>query len=807
VSGITQTGVEPVSDRGVRTTEALRRTLRFFSAPKDQPRARRATDVLLLVPALIGLAILVGAYPPGDTERALLDFIHSVPDWLQPVWAFAYDLMILWAIVLAAATLLGRRTFLALQVLGAVILALVVALVAARIAIGHWPDIGRTIDGESDSAFPSSRLAESFAVAIVVLPNLVAPLRRTTRSILVFGFVGAVFANGAVPGGNLAGVLIAFVAASGIRLAFGTSAGRPSLNEVRTALAALGVDAEGVEAAERQGEGVFIVHARDSEGRTLYAKVYGRDAYDTQLLSKFWRTLWYRDGGPALGLTRGQTAEHEAFVTLLARNAGVPTVEVVTAGSTPQKDAILVLRGEGRTLSALGKEGLSDERLRQCWRSLSLLGRANIAHLRIDPSTVVALDGEMGLVNFVGATVSPSEEQLMTDKAQLLAATATVVGGERALAAAEDTLGQNGLHELLSYLQVAALSTSLRHALKQSGTDIDELRKLAAAKVGVQDPDLVKLRRISLWSFVQVVLLVLAAYAIITYFGGINWTQVKNDLKDASWAWLVLGFILAQTPRLTQAVGTLGSVPARLPYGPVYALQLATCYLNLALPSAAARMAISIRFFQRQGLSGAIAVASGLINSFANNVVQGVLLVLLLLFSSATISLQLGSPSGDSLRILWLLVGLLVLTVLIVVIVPRFRRAVVGAWGRWWPDLRSSLASLRASNKLLLLFGGNVATEVLFAASLGVFVRAFGYPLPLTTLLVINMSVSLLSTFIPVPGGMGVSEFGLTTGLVAAGLPQETAFAAVLMYRIATFYLPPVWGFFALRWLQRNKYL
>jgi uncharacterized membrane protein YbhN (UPF0104 family) len=763
--------------------------------------------VLLLVPALLGLAILVGAYPPGDTERTLLAFLDSVPGWLDPVWGFLYDLMVLWAIVLAVATLLGRRTFLALQVLGSVILAVVVALVAARIAIGHWPDIGRTIDGESDSAFPSSRMAEAFAVAIVVLPNLVAPLRKTTRLILVLGFTSALFTTGAVPGGNLAGVLIAFVAASGIRLAFGTSAGRPSLNEVRTALAALGVDAEGVEAAERQGEGVFIVHARDSEGRTLFAKVYGRDAYDTQLLSKFWRTLWYRDGGPALGLTRGQTAEHEAFVTLLARNAGVPTVEVVTAGSTPQNDAILVLRGEGRTLTTLGKEGLTDERLRQSWRSLSLLGRANIAHLRIDPSTVVALDGEMGLVNFVGATVSPSEEQLMTDKAQLLAATATVVGGERALAAAEDALGQDGLHELLSYLQVAALSTSLRHALKQSGTDIDELRKLAAAKVGVEDPDLVKLRRMSLWSFAQVVLLVLAAYAIITYFGGINWTEVKTDLKDASWAWLVLGFILAQTPRLTQAVGTLGSVPARLPYGPVYALQLATSYLNLALPSAAARMAISIRFFQRQGLSGAIAVASGLINSFANNVVQGVLLVLLLLFSSATISLEFSSPSGDSLRILWLLVGLLVLTVLVVVIVPRFRRAVVGAWGRWWPDLRSSLAALRASNKLLLLFGGNAATEVLFAASLGVFCRALGHPLPLTELLVINMSVSLLSTFIPVPGGIGVVEFGLTTGLVAAGLPQETAFATVLMYRIATFYLPPVWGFFALRWLQRNKYL
>ncbi|HEV8451684.1 MAG TPA: hypothetical protein VGQ45_09640 [Gaiellales bacterium] len=33
-----------------------------------------------------------------------------------------------------------------------------------------------------------------------------------------------------------------------------------------------------------------------------------------------------------MGLTRAYPAEHEAFLTLLARDAGVPAVEVVMAG-------------------------------------------------------------------------------------------------------------------------------------------------------------------------------------------------------------------------------------------------------------------------------------------------------------------------------------------------------------------------------------------------------------------------------------------------------------------------------------------
>ena len=47
----------------------------------------------------------------------------------------------------------------------------------------------------------------------------------------------------------------------------------------------------------------------------------------------------------------------------------------------------------------------------------------------------------------------------------------------------------------------------------------------------------------------------------------------------------------------------------------------------------------------------------------------------------------------------------------------------------------------------------------------------------------------------------------LVVGLTSAGLPAETSLAAALLYRFVTFYLPPPWGFFALQWLQRNRYL
>ena len=158
----------------------------------------------------------------------------------------------------------------------------------------------------------------------------------------------------------------------------------------------------------------------------------------------------------------------------------------------------------------------------------------------------------------------------------------------------------------------------------------------------------------------------LAGAAVLSFVGGVDFGQFKQALRDASWGWIAAGVIVAQLPRVTQAVATRASVPAQLPLGPVYVLQLATSYMNLALPTSFATMAIGVRFFQRQGVPPAAAVTSSAINSLANNVVQGVMLVALLLFSSATLNLDIGTPSASgATHILFLLLGIAAAVVII----------------------------------------------------------------------------------------------------------------------------------------------
>jgi uncharacterized protein (TIRG00374 family) len=146
----------------------------------------------------------------------------------------------------------------------------------------------------------------------------------------------------------------------------------------------------------------------------------------------------------------------------------------------------------------------------------------------------------------------------------------------------------------------------------------------------------------------------------------------------------------------------------------------------------------------------------------------------------------------------------LVVSVLIVLFVPKVHDKVV-------PGIRSALSGLWAvatdRHKRMELFGGNVASELTYAISLGAVCLAYGVHLNLAQLVFVNTASSVLASLVPVPGGIGAAEAAISASLIAVGVDESTAFAIALTKRLCTFYLPPIWGYFALRWLDDHGYL
>ena len=233
-------------------------------------------------------------------------------------------------------------------------------------------------------------------------------------------------------------------------------------------------------------------------------------------------------------------------------------------------------------------------------------------------------------------------------------------------------------------------------------------------------------------------------------------------------------------------------------------LQFAIRFIALAVPSSAARVALNVRFFQKAGLATSPAIAVGLVDSVAGFVIQVVLLVVIWTAGLATLTISTQGLSTDvNGEVVVGIVILAVIAIALAVLVPRVRRIIAPRLA----EAGEALRVVRSPTKVVELLGGNLVAQVILAMVLGACVRAFGYHLALADLILVNTLASLLSGVLPIPGGIGVMEAAISYGLVAAGVPESAAVSAALLYRMVTFYLPPIWGAYAMRVLRQREYI
>jgi uncharacterized membrane protein YbhN (UPF0104 family) len=92
------------------------------------------------------------------------------------------------------------------------------------------------------------------------------------------------------------------------------------------------------------------------------------------------------------------------------------------------------------------------------------------------------------------------------------------------------------------------------------------------------------------------------------------------------------------------------------------------------------------------------------------------------------------------------------------------------------------------------------------AAVLAVSIRATGAAVPWHDLLLVYGSGIAAQSLNITPGGLGVAEGTLSLALIATGLRASQALAAVLLYRLASFWLVAFAGWLVLLWLRRARH-
>jgi uncharacterized membrane protein YbhN (UPF0104 family) len=790
-------------------------TRRIFGIVPDEAVRRHPSELVRVgVAAALVVITAVLAQHLTELEQAGYDLVVSIPDGLRDLLRAVYLLGTVGVLVgLTVAVLVAKRLRFTLVLVVAGLLAF-----GAGVALQALVDSGPTrsaagMDDYATPTYPVVLLAVSNAVVLVASSYLTRTARHLVMTLLALASIAAFLLTVGLSADIVGALALGWGIAALVRFAVGSPAGTPSVAEVTGALKELGVEVSELRLLDEQiwGESRFAAHEiGDTTGHPLYVVVIGRDASDARLLSKVWRFVWYKDSGPAMFLTRLGELEHRAYVLLRAAQADVPVAEVVAAGTAGEdEDAVLVTRQQvGRTLPTLSPEEVTDDLLELVWTTVQRLHSARLVHGSLSADNILVRDDRVVVLTELSrASTVPTPVRVGLDRVQLLATTAALVGEERALAAALAVLGKEGLADLLTFLEPAALSAPVRRDLDEEKKLLARLRERGAELTGVEAPTLVPLRRVSASSVLMAAGAILGVYLLIGQFSDVP--DLGDIVRGSEKGWIVVTALLSQLPQFAGAFVMLGSVATQLPYGPTLAVQFANNFTGFVAGSVGTT-AMVIRYFQRQGLAVAIAVSSGVLKTVSSMVVEAILVVIALIFTWGDFDLasagNSGSGGGDGSTLILVLIIVAGVAIGAVVTVPKLRKRVHSVVAPQLAAARTNLKQIAGMPvKMLQLFGGNLASELLFAMVLLSALHAYGESLPLLQVVLINSFASLIGGLAPIPGGMGVVEAGLIAGFTAAGIPQAEATAATFTARTFTTYLPPIWGWFALNWLRRRS--
>jgi uncharacterized membrane protein YbhN (UPF0104 family)/tRNA A-37 threonylcarbamoyl transferase component Bud32 len=773
----------------------------YFAGSRDQPRARRAADA---VAAGIGLVIVLWTAanvgePTSTSNEWILNLLEPLPTWFDQIWKIGYFFGLLMVIALFIAAIWNKRRHLLRDMTIAAAVSVVVAFLLAW-WLGDsvpvvFPEVTRVSD--PDAAFPIIRVAAMTAIIMVAAPNLTRPVR-------LFGWtmVGIVAVSGfglgyGLPSDALGAIGLGLVAGGSTLLLFGSPRGYPDADEIAAALTELGVGIADLELVPNQSWGVRTLRGTLQNGRSVEVLAYGRDAADTRIAAKTWRSIWYRESDRTVSFSRFQAVEHEALAMLMAAQHGVNTQEPLAVGVAGDDMALLAVSADGIPLV-----DPTPDQMAAAWTEVVKLHDAGMAHGSLRLAALSAEDGNLVLGDLSHAALNANETQRSVDIVSLLYESAVVADADAAVAAAVPIVAHDDLVRALAYMQVPALTPDQRKLVDKPKVFVRGLRKAIVEATGAEPPEPAKLRRVRPKDLIMPALSLIAAYALIGLLADIDFVAVWDVVRDATWAWIILGFFVGQTVFLPEGTGMLFATGYPLPMKPLVVLQLAVKWIGLAVPSAAGRIAMNTLFLRKYGVPPTIAVTQGAIDGLSGFVVEAG--ILLIAFIASDISIEIDVDDVPWGVILLLLLVVVIGVVLLIWRARRLREMVLPVAKEAWGSVSEVLTSPK---RTLGLLGSNLASRIILAIVLYLILQAIGTPLPLVTCLIVTVATNLLAGLVPIPGGIGVAEAVLTSFLVFAGLDQDSAFAAAIVFRMTTFYIPAGEGFFATKWLEAGDYI
>ncbi len=773
-------------------------------------RLRRPIDLLRMLTA-VGTAafILAIAYFASAAAAGLESDLTKASDSIPGVIIVAANVIGLLGVlalpIAAAFDLMIRRRgrLLSEALAGLVVAVILTSLIAWLITRYPNPRLLLTLTGQdSPGQLPPLNAILAGLVAFITIARLIERPRFGPISIVV---VAAIVLANIVTGGITAtalvlSILLGWAIGLAMRYALGTPTTRPSGLAVATALEEVGYPVTVLRAHREFSAGRRYV-ATTRARQTLNVLVLDRDLEGAGVAASIWRTLRVRDDSAPSRLSMRKRLERTALQAYAGQAAGAPTPELLAAVQVNEDAALLAFpRIDGRTFEQIGAD-LTDADLDKAWRAVRSLHDRGITHRSLTAGHLLRDDdGDVWLLHTEEGAIAASDVAARVDLAELLCTLSLLTDPDRAVASGQRVLGPLRLAKALGVLQPIALSSETRRAMRKRRDLLVHLRDLLLEMSPNPEPEQVELERLRPRMLFTVVAGTVAGYILLTQLAQVNLTTL---VQDASWGWALVALLLSGLTYVAAAMALEGFVPERLQFLRTFQAQLAASFATLISPPTLGAVAVNLRYLQRTGVHPALGAASVGVSQVMAFVVH---LVLLLGFGVIAGTRQESDFTPPSWAI-FVLVGALLAAVLLLLLPPTrawITRRIRPIFQQVGPRL---LTLLQQPRKLAVGVGGIMLLNIGYCACLIACVWAFGGSAPLAAIAVVYLAGATIGQAAPTPGGLGAVEAALSAGLTATGIPGGLAVSSVLLFRLVTFWLPTVPGWFAFNSLQKAELL
>jgi uncharacterized membrane protein YbhN (UPF0104 family) len=759
-------------------------------------RVRRPADLLSALLSLAAVVIVIGsihALPLGSTELSgyVSDFLQNIPSWLSSVAAVAAGI----SCFLLVVTILFIQVRHQWRDARNAIAASVVAGAAMITAWSIWnAENGVVAHAVLHGKNPTMLVVDTGYVAFVVGCDLVRRSRwsrwctGTVIALLLTGLAINTLTPYAVAivgfGGLLAGWLVRWV--------LGAASVRPALGDLIAWLERHGVMVSALAADGSPDQG--HLHGIRADGTQVDVHLADRDTYGSGLARRLWSLARLRPvvtGRIPLG-SRAQLYQM-ALASSLARKADVPSPAVLLLEEMPNETLVLVTAGPPGDHPG---DEIGPESAAALFASLRTLHDAGIAHRDLRPDNLVITRDSAGFSSFAAAVPGASALSRRLDLAQLLVTVTRLTDADTAIAALRVGYRPADEAAVAAVMQPVALApwgwsamrggqaalTKIRHGLLGPGTAVPVTR----------------LERFRWRTVISAFALTIAAYLLI---GQLRQVNLLGTLAHTNLGWFAVALVGSAVTYFAAAQNLAAFVPKRLSAVRGSLVQLSTAFLGVAMPPTVGHVAVNARYLHRQSVDENAIAAAVTLSQLVNVAATVLLLVALGLLTGSGLSrfhIVLGTNVLIGLAVIAFAAG-------VAVAIPQTRAKLSSLV---WPHLRDLwprlLDAMSDPIRLALGAGANLLLTASYLLAFFASLYAVGARPAILPAAVIYLAGNFVGSAAPTPGGVGGVEGVLTLGLVGMGIPSAEALSGILVFRVATFYLPIPAGWLAYLGLQRS---